>query len=70
MPGMKWGQKMVLTEQTGLAGEGGLLTATAFSLSSPSKIGIETALIPKSESFCEEQNHVMLPWKNLSESSL
>lgn len=64
MPGMTWGQKMVLTEQTGSPGEGGFLKATALSLSSPSKTGIETALIPKSESFLEEQNQVILPWKN------
>lgn len=61
---MKWGQKMVVTEWTGSPGEGELLTATAFSLSSPSKTGIGTAVIPKSESFLEEQNQVMLPWKN------
>lgn len=70
MPGMKWGQKMVLTEQTGSPGEGGLLTATAFSLCSPSKAAIETAVTPKRESFLEEQNQVMLPWKNSSECSL
>lgn len=64
MPGMKWGQKMVLAERTGSPGEGGLLSATAFSLSSPSKTGIETAVIAKSESFLEGQNQVMLPWKN------
>lgn len=63
MPGMKWGQKMVLTEQTGSPGERALLTGTAFT-SSPSKTGIERAVIPKSESFLEEQNQVMLPWKN------
>lgn len=55
---------MVVTEWTGSPGEGELLTATAFSLSSPSKTGIGRAVIPKSESFLEEQNQVMLPWKN------
>lgn len=45
-------------------GEWGLLTATTFSLSFPSKTDIQIMLIPKNESFLEVQNQVMLPWKN------
>lgn len=36
----------------------------SFSLSSPSKAGIEAAVIPKSGTFPEEQNQAMLPLKN------
>lgn len=71
MPGMKWGQKVVLTGWTGLPGEGGRVAHSHSCLPLlPQEPGIEAAVIPKSESFPEEQNQVMLPLKNESESFL